>query len=163
MKGDFEFSRDFLTKGDFWEKIYSPFSKGRFWKEILLSLWRREIFKGENLFSLPKGDFEGRISLRILPFTEGRKELPKGENIEHPCPRDTSLVRRFGNLTKCIKLVISLRYFANFDILKSFQKMNAYPHKNQLLRLEVPIWNLSNSIVDPENAFFTFSKNQAIT
>ena len=64
---------------------------------------------------------------------------------------------------KCIKLVISLRYFANFYILKSFQKMNAYPHKNQLLRLEVPIWNLSNSIVDPENAFFTFSKNQTIT
>ena len=73
LKGDFEFSRDFLTKGDFWEKIYSPFSKGRFWKKILLSLRRREIFKGENLFSLPKGDFEGRISLRILPITEGRK------------------------------------------------------------------------------------------
>ena len=87
LNWDFEFSRDkffFHTKGDFWEKIYSLFGKGRFWKKILLSLRRREIFKGENVFSLPKGDFEGRISLRILPFTEGRKELPKGENIGHP-------------------------------------------------------------------------------
>ena len=88
LKGDFEFSRDkffFHTNEDFCDKIYSPFSKGRFCKKNLLSLRRREIFKGENLFSLPKGDFEERISLRILSFTEGRKELPKGENIGHPC------------------------------------------------------------------------------
>ena len=95
LKGDFEFSRDkffFHTKGDFCEKIYSPFSKGRFEKkfdypfdegrflrEKIFSPFRREILKRESPFEfslLLKGeknyqrekilDIPGAIPFKIL-------------------------------------------------------------------------------------------------
>jgi len=60
------------VKGDFLKKIFSPFNEGRFLIKNLFSLQSREILKGENIFSLGKGSFEGRISLQILPSGEGR-------------------------------------------------------------------------------------------
>jgi len=50
-------------------------------------------FSRDKFFFHTKGDFEERISLRIHPFTEGRKELPKGRKYW------TSLAAAFDLLT----------------------------------------------------------------